>query len=219
MKKTFLAVAALMMSSMVFAQVDSTMQSAPSTDYQQSGSPTDTVSQPGTQMDTVGTGTQTDTLSNQGSGSSGAGQGQSTSPSDTTAAGYTEDDLRKYVEVMDSVDAMKKELLAELTDKVKSNPKMTVSRYMELSKADEDQAKLQELKATPEEIAFVKEVTAYKDQRAGEISEKVKTMAKDYVGVEAYNKIKAQLSWDSALEKKVSEIRAENKKTETARAK
>jgi hypothetical protein len=215
MKKSFLAVAALMVSSIAFAQVDSTSQSAPSTDYSKT-SPSDTVAQPGTPTDTVNnTGTQQDTLSNQGSGSSGAIQPKS----DTTAATFTDEDLRKYAEVLDSVDAMKKELLAELTAKVKSNPKITVSRYMELAKAGEDQAKLAELKATPEEIAFVKEVTEYKNQEAAEISEKVKTLANDYVGIEAYSKIKNQLSWDSALEAKIAAIRAENKKPETASSK
>jgi hypothetical protein len=213
MKKSFLAVAALMFSSIAFAQVDSTTQSAPSTDFK--STPTDTVAQPGTPTDTVNnTGTQ-DTLSNQGSGSSGAIQPKS----DTTAATFTDEDLKKYAVLLDSVDAMKKVLLADLTAKVKSNPKITVSRYMELAKAGEDKAKLAELKATPEEIAFVKEVTEYKNQEAAEISEKVKALANDYIGIETYSKIKNQLSWDSALEARIETIRAENKKPETASTK
>lgn len=214
MKKSFLAMAALMFSTIAFAQVDSTTQSTPSTDFSQP-SPTDTVAQPGTSTDTINnTGTQ-DTLSNQGSGSSGAVQPKS----DTTAATFTDEDLKKYAAVLDSVDAMKKGLLADLTAKVKSNPKITVSRYMELAKAGEDQAKLTELKATPEEIAFVKEITEYKNQEAAKISEKVKALANDYVGIEAYSKIKNQLSWDSGLEAKIAEMRAENKKPETASTK
>jgi hypothetical protein len=211
MKKNFLAAIAFMLTSAAFAQVDSTTQSSPSNDYSKSGTQTDTVST-----------SQSDTLSNDGSGSSGqvpsstdsTGTGTSTGAVGTDSASnvaITDEDIRSYAEVMDSVNAMKKELLGEITDKVKGNPKITVSRYMELSKANGDEAKLTELKATPDEVAFVKEVSDFKNEGASKISEKFQTLVKE-IGVDKYNAIKEQLETDTAMKAKYDAYMAELKK-------
>jgi hypothetical protein len=199
MKKSFLAAIALMLTSAAFAQVDSTTQSSPSNDYSKSGAQTDTVST-----------SESDTLSNEGAGSSTDSTGTVAADSASSSA-ITDEDIRNYAEVMDSVNAMKQELLGEITDKVKGNPRITVSRYMELSKAGGDEAKLTELKATPEEVAFVKEVTDFKNEGASKISENFQALVKE-IGVDKYNAIKEQLETDTAMKAKYDAIMVELKK-------
>ena len=124
----------------------------------------------------------------------------------TSQSGISDEDLKKYAVTMDSINGMKQTLLSEISNMVKSNESMTNARYNDLNKAGEDQAKLTELKATPEEIAFMKQVDEAKNSGAAKISETFQTLAKDYVGVETYNKVKNSLATDSALKERYTAI-------------
>src|SRR3989337_1717652 len=86
---------------------------------------------------------------------------QSTASDD---AAITDEELEKYAVTMDSVNDMKESLLEAITAKVKSNVKLTTARYNELSKIIDDEAALTKAKATPEEISFIKEVAAMKEE-------------------------------------------------------
>jgi hypothetical protein len=190
MKKLFLAIT-LMASVSVFAQVDST-----TVDTTAVASPTDSASQAAVSTDTT-----------------------AATVASADSAAITDEDLKKYAIVMDSVDGMKQSLLSKISSKIKSNGKMKVSRYNQLSKAADDEAKLQELKATPEEIAFVKEVADMKAKGAEEISNQVETLANDFVGVEKYNKIKSTLPFDTQLKMRYDRIVSENQdETTTAKS-
>ena len=79
---------------------------------------------------------------------------------------------------------------------------MTTARYNDLSKIVDDEAALTKAKATPEEIAFIKEVAAKKEEGTMRIQETFQSMAKDYVGANAYNKIKKGLASDPELQKR-----------------
>jgi hypothetical protein len=145
---------------------------------------------------------------------------------DTTAtvasadtASITDEDLKKYAVVMDSVEAMKQNLLSEISTKIKSNGKIKISRYNELSKAINDEAKLAELKATPQEIAFVKEVSVMKTEGAAKISDTVEILAKDFVGAEKYNNIKNSLTTNTELKARYDEIFSEVQSQGSASAK
>jgi len=109
----------------------------------------------------------------------------------------TDEELQKYAVTMDSIEHMKGSLLDEIGTMVKSNEAITNERYNELSKIIEDDAKLAEAKATPEEIAFIKEVAAKKAAGTAEISKTFQTMAKEYVGAATYNKVKKALKADA----------------------
>jgi hypothetical protein len=134
-------------------------------------------------------------------------------------ASITDEDLKKYAVVMDSVEAMKQNLLSEISTKIKSNGKIKISRYNELSKAINDQAKLTELKATPQEIAFVKEVGVMKTEGAAKISDTVEILAKDFVGAEKYNNIKNSLTTNTELKARYDEIFSEVQSQGSASAK
>ncbi len=205
MKKIFFAMLTLMASVSVYAQVDSTNMAVDSTSAMpdnSQGIPADSTSQPGDiQSDTTATGSTTE------------------SPAVGSSDEITDDDLRKYAEVMDSVEVMKQTLLSDISTKIKSNGKMKISRYNQLNKAVDDEAKLKELKATPEEIAFIKEVGTMKEEGAAKISETVEHLATDYVGTEKYNKIKGSLGLDTTLRTRYDKIVGEMESDDSASAK
>src|SRR3954470_10556942 len=74
----------------------------------------------------------------------------------------TDEELMKYATLMDSVNEMSASIRLELGDMVKNSSVMDAARYNDLSKVMDDPAKLEEAKATPEEISFVKQVAAKK---------------------------------------------------------
>lgn len=120
----------------------------------------------------------------------------------TAQTEITDEELEKYAVTMDSVEDMKASLLEDITEMVASNDKMTNARYNDLSKIINDEAALKEAKATPEEVAFIKEVIAKKEEGTKKIQETFQTMAKDYVGASSYNKIKDQLKTNPELKKR-----------------
>ena len=117
-------------------------------------------------------------------------------------AAITDEELEKYAVTMDSVNDMKESLLEAITAKVKSNKKLTTARYNELSKIINDEAALTKAKATPQEIAFIKEVATLKEEGTANIQETFQSMAKDFVGASAFNKIKKSLASDPELQKR-----------------
>lgn len=206
MKKMFLAAVAMLSSAAVFAQVDSASNAA--TDTTTSGS---TISADSTGMTTDSTAT-----GGSMSDSTNAGSEQSSAATDT--AGISEEDLRKYAVTMDSINDMKKTLLDSITQMVKGNASMKLSRYNELNKAMKDEAKLKELKATPEEVAFMKKVDDTKNEGAQEISDTFQSLAKDYIGVAKYNEIKQSLETDAELKARYEQIMSEVSGKEAASA-
>lgn len=114
----------------------------------------------------------------------------------------TDEELGKYAVMMDSVNDMKQTLLKEITAMVKGNAKLKTARYNELTKIIDDEAALTKAKATPEEIAFVKEVATKKEEGTARIQETFQTMAKDHVGASSYNKIKSALESDEEVKQR-----------------
>ncbi len=129
-------------------------------------------------------------------------------------AGVSDEDLRKYAILMDSINDMKQTLLKEMGDMVKNKEGMTNARYNDLSKANGDEAKLQELKATEDELTFLNEVNEKKKTGAAQISETFQAMAKDFIGVETYNEVKDALAADTEIKARYDEILAEVAKGE-----
>lgn len=121
----------------------------------------------------------------------------------------SDEELKKYAVAMDSISDMTEQLKATLNEKVKSNEKITGTRYNQLSGIIGDEAKLAEANATPEEIAFIKEVLALKDEETAKIQQTFQTLAKEYVGASAFNKIRSALKTDAELKAKYDAMLAE----------
>ena len=114
----------------------------------------------------------------------------------------SDEELQRYAVMMDSIEAMRQTLLAEISEMVKSNEKITVARYNELSKIMKDESKLEAAQATPDEITALKEVQARKDSGTVEINDVFKSVAKEYVGAATYNKVKKALNEDAEVKSK-----------------
>ena len=131
-------------------------------------------------------------------------QAQNSAPAatQTETATISDEELKKYAVTRDSIDDMKETLMKDLTLMVQNNEKVKVARYNELNKIINNEAELAKANATPEEIAFVKEVAAKREAGIAAIQERLQAMAKDYVRTASYNKIKKALTSDVALQKR-----------------
>jgi hypothetical protein len=118
------------------------------------------------------------------------------------AAPVTDEELKKYAVAMDSINELQLVLAGSIKEMVTGNTSVSAQRYNELFKIIGDATKLQEVNATPEEIQFVKDVIAKRDQGTAKIKETYQLLAKDYVGASAFNKVKKALVADEALKTK-----------------
>mgnify|MGYP007060370738 CR=1 FL=1 len=114
----------------------------------------------------------------------------------------TDDDLKRYAVAMDSIENMKTHLIETITEMVKGNEDVSASRYNELSKLIDDEAKLKEAEATEIEIAFVKSVAAKKEEETAKINAAFQSLAIDYIGAKTYNAVKKALQEDAAIKAK-----------------
>lgn len=116
-----------------------------------------------------------------------------------TAAVISDSDLEKYALTMDSVKVMQATLIQIITESVQKNSIMTVARYNELSKVSGDTTKLKAANGTTEEIAFIKEIADLRQYNNARITSAFQFLAKEYVGLKAFNAIKKSLETDATL--------------------
>lgn len=131
----------------------------------------------------------------------------------TSKPAFSDEDLKKYAITMDSVKDMQETLNETITEMVQNTTVMEVPRYNELFKIINDEAKLAAANATPEEIAFVKDVAKTRADETAKITATFQSMAKDYVGLKAFNAIKKSLATDSAVKEKYDALTKELEKT------
>lgn len=111
----------------------------------------------------------------------------------------TDEDLKKYAITMDSVEDMQETLQETVAKTVQTNTVISVERYNELFKIINDEAKLTEAKATPEEVAFIKKINDLRSTTIAKINATYQSLAKDYVGVKTFNAIRKSLKSDQQL--------------------
>lgn len=122
------------------------------------------------------------------------------------AAAITDEELKKYAIAMDSVNEMQAVLSGQIKEMVTTNQTITAQRYNELYKIINDEGKLLEASATPEEISFVKEVIAKRDAGTAKIKETYQLLAKDFVGAAAFNKVRKAISSDEGVKTKYQSL-------------
>jgi hypothetical protein len=118
------------------------------------------------------------------------------------AAAVTDDELKKYAVAMDSINELQAELNGTIKTMVTSNPAVSAARYNELFKIINDEGKLLDANATTDEINFVKQVIAKREEGTAKIKQTYQSLAKDYVGATAFNKVKKALTTDETLKTK-----------------
>lgn len=123
-----------------------------------------------------------------------------------TSTAITDEDLKKYAITMDSVEAMQETLRQIVAETVQKNTVVTVDRYNQLFKLTEDETKLKEAQATPEEISFLKQVEDLRTVNIGRINATYQALAKDYVGLKAFNAIRKSLESDKDLKARLENV-------------
>ena len=118
----------------------------------------------------------------------------------------TDEDLKKYAVVMDSVAAMQESLREIVAETVRANTVMPINRYNELFKIAADEAKMKEANATPEETAFLNQIDDLRKVNIERINATYQALAKDYVGLKTFNAIRKSLQSDQALKARYDNI-------------
>jgi hypothetical protein len=136
-------------------------------------------------------------------------QPQSQTTAQTPNLAVSDEELMKYATAVDSVNELSASAKMELAEMVKSSSVMDAARYNDLNKIINDPAKLEEAKATPEEIAFVKEVVAKREEEMNNINATYQSLAKDFVTPAVFNKVKKALANDTALKQRYDSLMIE----------
>lgn len=116
-----------------------------------------------------------------------------------TGAQISDADLTKYAVTMDSIQGMQESLRDLVAEVVQTNTAMPVARYNELFKIANDEAKMKEANATPEEVKFLKEIDELRKVNIERINATYQALAKDYVGLKTFNVIRKSLQSDQQL--------------------
>jgi hypothetical protein len=121
----------------------------------------------------------------------------------------SDEELLKYATLMDSVNEMSASVRVMLSEMVKNDTTMDGARFNDLSKIIGDDAALADAKATPGEIAFVKQVVAKRTEETAKINAAYQALAKDYVTVPVFNKVKKALAADPLLKERYDSLMLE----------
>lgn len=121
----------------------------------------------------------------------------------------SDENLRRYAIMMETVDAMKSEISAVTNSMIKNQEGMTGKRYLELSKGQGESA-------TEFEQKFMETVTSMQDERKDAIKSVVQTLATKMLpdGGKAYKAIKTALASDEAVKSRYEAILANIKLSE-----
>lgn len=130
----------------------------------------------------------------------------------TPSATITDEELKRYVIAMDSINELTEQLKQTISELVKNNPNITAARYNELSKLNGDSLKLKEAQATPAELKALKEIAERRNTETMKLQETLKKLASEYVGAATYNKIRNALRTDTELKARYDALLAERKK-------
>src|SRR5690348_1565956 len=97
-------------------------------------------------------------------------------------AQVTDTDLKKYILVMDSIETLKIQMTNKINKLATSNSKISSARFNALIPIISDQAKLTEVRATPEEIAYVKKAASIRDEETMKFQQTFQSLIINYMG-------------------------------------
>lgn len=123
-----------------------------------------------------------------------------------TSNEISDEDLKKYAVTMDSVEDMQVSLRELVAEAVRSNKVMPISRYNELIKLQDDSTKLKAAGATAEELAFLNQISDLRKVNIERINTTYQDLAKNYVGLKAFNAIRKSLKSDQELKARYDDV-------------
>lgn len=131
---------------------------------------------------------------------------------DSTVTNISDDELKQYAVVMDSINDLTEQLKNTLAKLIKSNPKISETRYNQLSQLGNDQEKLKAAKASPEELGALQEINLKRTEETMRLSEAIKSLTNQTFGAGAYNKIRNAIKSDAEVKARYDKIAADLKK-------
>ena len=122
----------------------------------------------------------------------------------------TDENLRRYAIMMETVDAMKQEISDQTNMLIKNQEGMDGKRYLELAKTKGDAAQLEAIGAKDFEIKFLEVVTQMQDERKEAISEVVTILATKMMpdGGKAYKEVKSAIDTDAEVKARYEAIKS-----------
>lgn len=122
----------------------------------------------------------------------------------------SDEDLRSYIMVMDSVDQLRAQLSENVSEMIKNHELMDGGRaYSKIKAADGDAEKLEEEEITEEQIEAYEELQEQINEMQAELNSTFSEMVKEHVGVSEYNKIRKGLRNDEELKERYEALAAE----------
>jgi predicted nuclease with TOPRIM domain len=128
------------------------------------------------------------------------------------SASITDDQLKQYALVMDSINYLTEQLKNKLTALIKNNPKITEARYNQLAQLGNDQEKLKEAKTTPDELAALQEINQKRNEESIKLSEALKYLTTVKLDPTTYNTIRNAVKSDPEVKARYDKILADLKK-------
>lgn len=124
----------------------------------------------------------------------------------------SDEELKQYAIVMDSINDLTEQLKGTLSKSIKNNPKISEARYNQLSQLGNDQEKLKAAKATPEELAALQEINLKRTEETIKLSEALKSLTNEKLGATTYNKIRNAVKSDQEVKARYEKIAADLRK-------
>lgn len=119
------------------------------------------------------------------------------------------DELKKYIITMDSLEVLKNQLTTTINN-LSKNSKISSDRFNKLMPVINDQTKLTELKATPDEIAETKKMISIRNEETMKFQKTYQTLISDFLGQDVFTKVRNGLKSDSGLKKKYDSLTAKS---------
>jgi len=124
----------------------------------------------------------------------------------TATAQITNDELKKYIIVMDSIETLKNQL-ALTTNNLSKNSKMPPGRFNTLMSIANNDARLAEMKATPEEIAYVKKAAATRDEGTLKFQQAYQSLINGYIGSEVFGRVRNGVKTDTSIRRRYDSLK------------
>ncbi|MEM7549832.1 MAG: hypothetical protein AAF363_09160 [Bacteroidota bacterium] len=133
----------------------------------------------------------------------------------------SDEELKKYALVMDFADVEKKKLQDSYNELIQSHELMDGGkRFVEIKEAKGDEAKMEELAITEEELAAYEEIEAKNEENIATFKEAytAKIKDKEVLGAGIYNSVRKALKSDEELKTRYEAIITEIQEERTALA-
>jgi hypothetical protein len=119
----------------------------------------------------------------------------------------TNEELKKYVLTMDSLDVLKNQLTIKINN-ISKNSKISPDRFNKLMPIINDQAKLTEANATADEITIIKKAVALRNEETMKFQQTYQALIHDFLGQAIFTKVRNALKTNDSIKRKYDSLTA-----------